>query len=157
MSVPICVYSSWCDGGGCEWWQRNSGSVLAGGFVERLLARWLSSLCSRRRLSQLGKKSRAQGRFALQATAELLLPSPAGSPALSAPRNPELEAENKAGTGCPRLMRGSRQSTAPVAPLESGGARLGSSPAAMRYVIRMSVGERRRRLVMDIIRIVIRP
>lgn len=31
------------------------------------------------------------------------------------------------------------------------------SPAAMQYLIRMSVGERRRRLVVDIIRIVIRP
>lgn len=49
------------------------------------------------------------------------------------------------------------KSTASVVPLESRGAGLGLSPAAMRYLIRMSVGERRRRLVMDIIRIVIRP
>lgn len=49
------------------------------------------------------------------------------------------------------------QSTAPVAPQESGAAGLGLSPAAMQYLIRMSVGERRRRLVVDIIRIVIRP
>lgn len=49
------------------------------------------------------------------------------------------------------------QSTVSVAPLEPREAGFTLSPATMCYLIRMSVGERQRRLAMAIIRIVIRP
>jgi len=144
MAFPICIYPSLCDGEGHE----PGKDVNGGGEIQvrswvRVLQRacLLGRLCSRRRLSQLGKQSRAQGRFALQAVAELLLPSPAGSPALAAPRNPELEAEDKAGTRCPRLRRVTTQSTAPVAPLESGGAGLGLFPSS-NAVSHLDVGGR---------------
>lgn len=149
MSSSICVYSSAFSGGGCE--RGNAGSVLGESFGGRLLAqqpvlqteavtaweakadlhykRWLSCFCQALRLPSTGTYS---------------------------PENPELEAEDRAGSHCPWLPAVTVQSTAPVAPREFRGAELGLSPAALRYLIRVSVGERRKRLVKDIIRIVIR-
>lgn len=83
--------------------------------------------------------------------AELLLPSLAGSPAQAPLRNPELKAE----VLVPKADEGNSAEHSSCSTPGSEEAGLGLSLPAMQYLIR--VGERRRRLVMDIIRIVIRP
>lgn len=67
--LHLCLFL--LDGECCKWEMQDQHWVRILG--EACL---LDSLCCRQRLSQLGKQSRAQGRFAFEAEAQLLLPSP---------------------------------------------------------------------------------
>lgn len=123
MSFFICVYSSLFDGEGCKWGK--AGSALGEGFGGSLHS---TACAADRGCHSLGSKAEPKADLHYKQWLScfcqaLRLPSTG----TYSPKNPELEAEDRAGSRCPWLPGVTVQSTAPVAPREPRGAGLGLS------------------------------